>query len=87
MPDLLLAVLIFLAVLAVAGLVLRWVAKVEQRADERQLMGRVYYPTRGRKAGVPTLRRRRASGRRKVWYERNGNGELVDFDERQDPDP
>ena len=83
MPDLLLAVLIFLAVV---GLVLRWAAKVEQQADERQLMGRVYYPTRGRKAGVPTLRRRRAI-RRKVWYERNGNGGLVDFDERQDPDP
>lgn len=50
MPELLLSLLIGLAVLAVASLVLRWALKLEQRADERYLTKRVYYPQRGRKA-------------------------------------
>ena len=89
MPDLLLAMLAGMTVLVVVCLVLRWAARVEQRAHARLLIDRVYYPTRGRKAGVPPFRRRWASERRKAWYGRSGNGELIDadFDEWQEPDP
>ena len=58
MPDSLLAVLLGLVLLTVIGLVLRWTVRAEQRAPDRHLASRVYYPKRGRKAGVPTLKRR-----------------------------
>lgn len=60
MPDLLLFLPLILAPLVVVCLVLRWAARAEQRADARRLMNRVYYPKRGRKAGVPTLERRQS---------------------------
>ena len=48
-----------LAALAVVGLALRWATKAEQRANERYLINRLYYPKRGhRAADVPTLKRR-----------------------------
>ena len=51
--------LLGLAALAVVGLALRWATKAEQRANERYLINRLYYPKRGhRAADVPTLKRR-----------------------------
>ncbi len=58
MPDLLLVLLLGLAALVVVNLVLRWAARAEQRAYERHLINRVYYPERGHKADLPTLKRR-----------------------------
>ena len=58
MPDSLLALLLGLAVLAVIGLVFRLTARAEQRAPDQYLASRVYYPKRGRKADLPTLKRR-----------------------------
>ena len=75
--DFLLAMLLALAVLVAAFPVLRWAARAEKRAEDRIVMGRIYYPTRGRKADTSPFRRRRAvSGRR-------GNDDL-DVDERDD---
>ena len=62
MLALLIALLLGVAVLAVFHLLLMWAARVEQRADDRHLMGRVYFPTRGRKAGVSARKRRRRPG-------------------------
>lgn len=61
MPGLLVAILIGLAFLVVALPVLRWAVRAERRATDRQALGRIYYPTRGRKADVPSLRSRRAA--------------------------
>ena len=59
MPDLFLILLLGLAVLVGVSLALRWAVRAEQRADDRYLMNRVYYPKRGRKAAdVPALKRR-----------------------------
>lgn len=58
MPEPLLAVVIVVPVLAVVYVVMKWIAKAEQRTQARQGMDRVYYPRRGRKAGVPELKRR-----------------------------
>ena len=58
MPDSLLALLLALVVLAVVSLVFRWAARSEQQAPDRYLASRVYYPRRGRKVDLPTLKRR-----------------------------
>ena len=79
MSDLLIALLIALAVLVVAFPMLRWAARAEKRADDRLVMERVYYPARGRKAGMPPFRRRRAIERHKAAYERNDEW-LIDLD-------
>ena len=80
MSDFLLAMLLALAVLVAAFPVLRWAARAEKRAEDRVVMGRVYYPTRGRKADMLPFRRRRAAPGR------SGNDDLVDLDvdERND---
>ena len=78
MSDLLIALLFALAVLVVAFPMLRWAVRAEKRADDRIVMGRVYYPTRGRKAVMPPFRRR-AIERRKAVYERNDEW-LIDLD-------
>ena len=73
MSDFLLAMLLALAVLVVAFPVLRWTVRAEKRADDRIVMGRVYYPTRGHKPGAaPERCRRAAPGRR-------GNVKLIDL--------
>lgn len=71
MPDLLLALLLGLAVLAIVHLVLRWVARADQGARDRDVLDRVYYPTRGRNKDVPSFRRRRAMGGRQARHGRN----------------
>lgn len=58
MPDPLLVIVIVVSGLAVVYVVMKWVAKVEQQAQARQGVDRVYYPKRGRKADVPELKRR-----------------------------
>ena len=80
MSDFLLAMLLAFAVLVVAFPVLRWATRAEKQAEDRIVMGRVYYPTRGRKTDMPPFRRRRAASGR------SGNDELVDLDgdERND---
>ena len=64
MPEPLLVVVIVVPALAVVYVVMKWIAKVEQRMQARQGMGRVYYPKRGRKADVPQLKRRPEPGRK-----------------------
>ena len=56
MPELLLLIVIVVPVLAVGYVVIKWVTKVEQRALDRQVMERVYYPRRGTKADVPEFK-------------------------------
>ena len=57
MTELLLFIVIVVPVLAVGYVVMKWGAKMEQRALDRQVMERVYYPRRGRKIDVPALKR------------------------------
>ena len=62
MPEPLFVVVIVIPVLAVGYVVMKWVARVEQRAQARQEMDRVYYPRRGRKVDIPELKRRPVPG-------------------------
>ena len=73
MPNFLVALLIGLGLLALALPVLRWAARAERRAGEREALDRVYYPTRGCKAGMPS------SQPRQTAHERHG-GWLADLD-------
>lgn len=57
MPDLLFLLLALAGVIALVA-ALRRAVRTEHQAHDRQMMDRVYYPTRGRKADVPPLRRR-----------------------------
>ena len=57
MPEMLLFIVIVVPVLAVGYVVMKRVAKAEQRALDRQVLERVYYPRRGRKADVPEFKR------------------------------
>ena len=43
----------------------RWAARLENRAQERRVLDRVYYPKRGRKAGLQVLLRRQGQPQRK----------------------
>lgn len=58
MFELFLGLVVGLAALAVLYAVMMWIAGVEKRASQRQSMVRVYYPKRGRKAGLQKLIRR-----------------------------
>ena len=58
MPEPLLLLVIVVPVLLVGYGVLKWAARIEERAQLREAMDRVYYPRRGRKADVPELKRR-----------------------------
>lgn len=58
MLDFLLLLLVLAGVIALVA-ALRRAVRTEQQARDRQMMDRVYYPTRGRKADVPPLRRQR----------------------------
>ena len=58
MPEPLLLLVIVVPVLLVGYGMLKWAARIEERAQARQEMDRVYYPRRGRKADVPELQRR-----------------------------
>lgn len=85
MPDLLTALLIGLPLLVVALPVLRWAARADRRAGEREALDRVYYPRRGLKAGTPPFRRRRAVERRRTAYGRRHEWLIdLDVDERED---
>ena len=58
MLEMLVLVAIVVPVLAVVYVVMKWAARLEERALRRQEMRRVYYPRRGRKAGVKEFKRR-----------------------------
>ena len=58
MLETLVFVVIAVSVLAGAYGVMKWAARLEGRALRRQEMRRVYYPRRGRKAGVKEFKRR-----------------------------
>ena len=58
MPQLLELLVIGLPTPAVLFVVLRWAIRREKRAPARQTADRVYYPGRGRNAGLPGPRRR-----------------------------
>ena len=57
MPDILLTLSVCAPGMAVAYLVLRWAARSEQRARNREILDRVYWPSRG-STDVPVYRRR-----------------------------
>ena len=53
MPEPLLLLVIVVPILLVGYGVLKWAARIEERAQVRETMDRVYYPRRGRKADGP----------------------------------
>ena len=58
MVEPLLILVVGAAVLAALYGVGRWAARMENRAHDRRLLDRVYYPRRGKKAGLQVLVRR-----------------------------
>ena len=58
MAETLLTLILGLAVLAAICGVGKWAARMESREQERRLLKRVYYPKRGKKAGLQVLVRR-----------------------------
>ena len=58
MAEILLILALVFAILAAGYGLGRWAAKTEQRACERHLSDRVYYPKRGGKADLQVLIRR-----------------------------
>ena len=58
MLEALVLVAVAVPVLAALYLVMKWIARLERRALRRQALRHVYYPRRGRKAGVKPFERR-----------------------------
>ncbi|MCY4513834.1 MAG: hypothetical protein OXC69_01665 [Candidatus Tectomicrobia bacterium] len=63
MAESLLTLILGLAVLAAVYGVGRWAVSMENREHQRRLLNRVYYPKRGRKAGLPVAVRRQGQPR------------------------